>query len=576
MSTILIVEDHAMSRQVLKSLFGYLGHRVLEAADGTAALTLARSERPDLIISDIVMPTMDGTEFVRLLRREKALERIPVIFYTAMYRLPEALRISGSALGECRVIPKPSDPQFILKTVNELLGIPLQAPAAAPAKEPPRLSVKSDGAGLQLAAVIDLSFHLVGQRDPARLLATFSRAIREILNCRQAYLTIREYDGQKRYFIGNEKDELPQSCPINSFLWEGISSYVMEQRSPFRWPKETQGDTDSILPRVPFSFHSLMAIPFSTTGRVYGWLCLIDKVDSAPFSIDDEEMAVALSAQAALAYENILLIEELRRSRDELEIRVQERTRELTGEIEVRKRAEDALRESEKELRHLSSQLLVIHEKERREIAGDLHDNIWQILNTLKFDIDDFLSRQAAGNLPAARQSTQRIHSNIRDAIERIRTMQGDLWPPTLDDIGMLATINWYCRKFEKDHAGISVEKKVRVTEEEIPAHIKIVIYRVMQEALKNVAQHSTATRVSISLKKNGEGIEFAVSDNGKGFDLDRVPFRTRPWIGLGLVSMRERIEHSGGTFDVRSGDGTGTIIRASWPLTDTRSIEKE
>ena len=100
MAVILVVEDHAMSRQMLKTLFGYGGHRVLEAADGTAALALARLENPDLIISDIVMPTMDGLQFIRLLRAEKGLDAIPVIFYTAAYRLPEAMLLAremGSA-----------------------------------------------------------------------------------------------------------------------------------------------------------------------------------------------------------------------------------------------------------------------------------------------------------------------------------------------------------------------------------------------------------------------------------------------------------------------------------------------
>ena len=243
--------------------------------------------------------------------------------------------------------------------------------------------------------------------------------------------------------------------------------------------------------------------------------------------------------------------------------------RSAMSDITDRYKAQTALRESEKDLRSLSSQLLDAQERERRQVAGDLHDNIWQTLNAIKFDIDDVLSRQAAGPPPGSDKSIERLNSNIRNAVETIRTMQGGLWPPVLDDIGILATINWFSREFEKNHAGITIEKQIGVTEEEVPARLKIVIYRVMQEALKNVALHSGASRVLISLRKDGERIEFTINDNGAGFDIERILFRTRPWVGFGLVAMRERIEHSGGTFDVGSGHGTGTTIQASWPLAD-------
>ena len=244
--------------------------------------------------------------------------------------------------------------------------------------------------------------------------------------------------------------------------------------------------------------------------------------------------------------------------------------RSAMSDITDRYKAQTALRESEKDLRSLSSQLLDAQERERRQVAGDLHDNIWQTLNAIKFDIDDLLSRQAEGTPPGSDKSIERLNSNIRNAVDTIRTMQGGLWPPVLDDIGVLATITWFSREFEKNHAGITLGKKIGVTEEEVPPRLKIVIYRVMQEALKNVALHSGASRVLISLRKDGERIEFTINDNGAGFDIERIVFRTKPWIRFGLVAMRERIEYSGGTFDVRSGRGTGTTVWASWPITDT------
>ena len=145
--------------------------------------------------------------------------------------------------------------------------------------------------------------------------------------------------------------------------------------------------------------------------------------------------------------------------------------------------------------------------------------------------------------------------------------MQGDLWPYVLDDIGILATIEWYCREFNFSHPALSIEKHIDLAEEEIPAPIKIVIYREMQEALSNVAKHSNATHVTLSLLKKNDRIEFTVEDNGIGFDPEETVVKTSPWGGLGLLCLKARAALSGGIFGVESAKGKGTTLRASWPL---------
>src|SRR5512134_3370452 len=122
MTTILIVDDRTTNRQFLVTLLGYAGHRVLEAANGAQALQIVRSEQPDLIITDILMPTMDGYEFVRQLRADPDFASTPVIFYTATYRDREA-RSLAKAAGVQYVLTKPAEPAVILNIVNAALGL---------------------------------------------------------------------------------------------------------------------------------------------------------------------------------------------------------------------------------------------------------------------------------------------------------------------------------------------------------------------------------------------------------------------------------------------------------------------
>lgn len=121
MAKILVVDDRPTNRQLLLTLLGYTGHGLLEAANGAEALERVRADRPDLVITDILMPTMDGYEFVRHLRADPELAPLQVIFYTATYSEPQAQALADSC-GVRIVLPKPCDPERILAAVNEALG----------------------------------------------------------------------------------------------------------------------------------------------------------------------------------------------------------------------------------------------------------------------------------------------------------------------------------------------------------------------------------------------------------------------------------------------------------------------
>jgi signal transduction histidine kinase len=155
----------------------------------------------------------------------------------------------------------------------------------------------------------------------------------------------------------------------------------------------------------------------------------------------------------------------------------------------------------------------------------------------------------------------------IQEGVREIRRIQQDLRPSMLDDLGILVTISWLCREFEATYSTIHVEKQIEIQEDEIPDSLKLVIYRISQEALNNISKHSHADLVHLFFRKTERAIELSVQDNGQGFDHREALSVERPRGGLGLASMRERAEHSGGSFSVESTKGKGTVIRVSWPV---------
>ena len=265
--------------------------------------------------------------------------------------------------------------------------------------------------------------------------------------------------------------------------------------------------------------------------------------------------------------------DELRKSHDELEMRVQERTEELAAmneelrtENDERLRIEVELRESEDRLRELSTALLSAQEKERKLIAQEIHDSMGASLAAVKFKVESALNEMGHGN-PQARASLENVIPILQGTIEEARRIQMSLRPSMLDDLGILTTINWFCRQFQSTYSRISIKQEIDIQEQEVPEPLKIVIYRVLQEALNNIAKHSKAAMVLLSLRRAKDAIQLAIRDSGQGFDLDEAYSRKGTARGLGLDSMRERAELSGGSFSIESSKGKGTVIRTQWPL---------
>jgi signal transduction histidine kinase len=272
---------------------------------------------------------------------------------------------------------------------------------------------------------------------------------------------------------------------------------------------------------------------------------------------------------------------DLKRAKDELEEKVKERTAELAvtiqaleNEIEEHRQTEVALRQYQKQLQNLSRQILDAQENERRFVAQEIHDSIGGSLAAIKFALEEKIESMGQNPLPEG-ISLEKIISQVDGTITESRRISARLRPSLLDDLGLLATISWFSREFEQLHPHIQTDPQLEVDEDEIPEMLKVVVYRVLQEAMNNAAKHSDASRIRLHLAKIDNRLEFSVTDNGCGFDPAKKLAEPSAVSGLGISGMRDRTLLCDGKFEITSEKGKGTTVYISLPCEETgRSAE--
>ncbi len=268
---------------------------------------------------------------------------------------------------------------------------------------------------------------------------------------------------------------------------------------------------------------SYIMLPLMERGILIGSLNLGSDV-AAAYSLDAIEMARELADHLALAIRQALLHEEVRSAQERLE--------------------------------GLSRELLRAQEDERRRIARELHDQIGQSLTALKINLQDMSGIGA--------DESRRLDESVDivdQTLQQVRGMALDLRPPLLDDLGLVSTLEWFV---ERHAQRTSLQGRFFADPEEIvvDAEINIACFRVVQEALTNVARHARARSFRVELLQHSAGLQLVVRDDGIGFDTERVAAVA----SFGLSGMRERVELVGGTFAIVSEAGIGTEIQVGLP----------
>jgi signal transduction histidine kinase len=287
-----------------------------------------------------------------------------------------------------------------------------------------------------------------------------------------------------------------------------------------------------------------------------------------------------LNAKEIFFLETLSPFEAAYRGFREINVKLQERNLELELEIGEHKRTEKALRESEnhfrelfnraqrmeENLRNLSNKILHVQEEERKRISRELHDEISQAMTAVSINIGA-LKINGAGNHENFSRKIMDAQALLQRTMETVHRFGRELRPAMLDELGLLPALRCYLRDFA-NRTALRVSFRGNPIAEKLGPDQKIVLFRVVQESLTNVAKHARASQVRIVICKRKKNVCLEVADNGKSFKenpLNSAKVKMR----LGLLGMQERLRLVNGRFTIKPYPGQGTTVSVEIPLSN-------
>jgi two-component system sensor histidine kinase DegS len=285
--------------------------------------------------------------------------------------------------------------------------------------------------------------------------------------------------------------------------------------------------------------HAHVIVPLKSKGKVLGVMLLYPRGARRPRTWSLELLA-AIGNQMGVAIENAQLYE---------------------GERRARELSQMASEHS----RHYVRNITRAQEDERKRVARELHDETAQALLLLSRRIDDLTTFPGGLPEPVA-EGLEQLRDTTGDILRGVRRFSRDLRPPVLDDLGLLPALEGMMAGL-READGLAVELEVIGEGRRLSPAVELVLFRIAQEALRNVQKHAQATTAVVTVEFSDAGIKITVHDDGKGFERPDT-LGTLAQVGkMGLVGMRERAQLVGGTLAVRSAPDQGTAVVVEVPL---------
>ena len=307
---------------------------------------------------------------------------------------------------------------------------------------------------------------------------------------------------------------------------EGLLGRAAQDRHPLFVPDLAQDSKNTVPATISAGWRSLVGVPLETVGETVGVIAILSQKEGqlAPERLS---MLTAIGNQVGVAVENAQLFEAVSLGRERLQI--------------------------------LSQRLVEVQESERRNIARELHDEIGQALTGLKLMLD--MATRSPGEDTG--ESLHEALALVDGLLTQVRNLSLDLRPTMLDDLGLLPALLWHCGRYT-DQTGVHVDfRHTNLEGRRFGPKVETAAYRIVQEALTNVARHADVNEVTVRLWAEQNTLNVQVEDRGAGFDLERAMIKE----SSGLVGMRERAVLLGGELTIESTPGVGTRLVAELPL---------
>lgn len=519
---ILIVDDKEENLYLLESILKSNGYKVTTAYNGVEALEYLQSQTPDLIISDILMPKMDGYTLCRECKKRDSLKSIPFIFYTATYTNPDDEEFALS-LGADRYLLKPQEPDVLSEIIFDLLKkTDKKFTEQGNVEEKPEDIILKEYNAILIRKLED---KILETKKNESILKSYVEELER---------TISEREKIEKELIRNKLflADLIENSGTLIYVKNLIGEYELVNK---KWEQVTGINRNFALGKTDEQIFS--------------------SVNSIDFIKND---SLVLTEGKVIEKEEVLTSENGQRYFISVKFPIYSDNGAITGlcgmSTEITEQKQNEIR-----LRALTAKLEKVKEEERIRLSRELHDHLGQNLTGLKMDLAFLLKQkqiqkdEQSNDLPV---TVSDIFKSIDDMINTVRKISFELRPNTLDYLGLIPAIELQLDEL-RTKSSIECEFNSSINKIDFGDQINSSVYRIVQEALTNIIRHSKATSVQIQIDDEKDFIKISIKDNGIGIDSTRFENIK----SLGIIGMKERTLQFNGELLIENNIPAGTKV---------------